>query len=76
MTEQHSSEARLIRCVMSREGKKSVGFGSDMVAGFSISESLEAPFMGGALTVSDSKNLINEYPIPVSYTHLTLPTSG
>ena len=63
MTEQHSSEARLIRCVMSREGKKSVGFGSDMVAGFSISESLEAPFMGGALTVSDSKNLINEYPI-------------
>ena len=63
MTEQHSSEARLIRCVMSRKGKKSVGFGSDMVAGFSISESLEAPFMGGALTVSDSKNLINEYPI-------------
>ena len=63
MAEQHSSEARLIRCVMSREGKKSVGFGSDMVAGFSISESLEAPFMGGALTVSDSKNLINEYPI-------------
>ena len=63
MSEQHSSEARLIRCVMSREGKKSVGFGSDMVAGFSISESLESPFMGGALTVSDSKNLINEYPI-------------
>ena len=63
MAEQHSSEARLIRCVMSRKGKKSVGFGSDMVAGFSISESLEAPFMGGALTVSDSKNLINEYPI-------------
>jgi len=63
MSEQHSSEARLIRCVMSREGSKSVGLGSDMIAGFSIFESIEAPFMAGGLTISDSKNFINEYPI-------------
>ena len=41
MAEQHSSEARLTRCVMSRDGKPSKGLTSDMVGGISIHESIE-----------------------------------
>ena len=63
MAEQHSSEARLIRCVISRDGKKSRALGSDMIAAFSVYESIESPFMAGQLTISDSKNFINDYPI-------------
>ena len=63
MAEQHSSEARLIRCVISRAGKNSKALGSDMVAGFGVYESIESPFMAGTLTISDSKNFINDYPI-------------
>ena len=63
MAEQHSSEARLTRCVISRDGKESKSLGSDMVAGISIHETIEAPIMCGTITISDSKNFINEYPI-------------
>ena len=63
MAEQHSSEARLIRCVISRAGKNSKALGSDMVAGIGVYESIESPFMAGTLTISDSKNFINDYPI-------------
>ena len=63
MAEQHSSEARLTRCVMSRDGKESKSLGSDMVAGISIHETIESPLMCGTITLSDSKNFINEYPI-------------
>ena len=63
MAEQHSSEARLTRCVISRDGKKSKSLGSDMVGGVSIHESIEQPIMCGTITISDSKNFINEYPI-------------
>ena len=57
MAEQHSSEARLTRCVMSRDGKESKSLGSDMVAGISIHETIESPLMCGTITLSDSKNL-------------------
>ena len=63
MAEQHSSEARLTRCVMSRDGKPSKGLTKDMVGGISIHESIEQPLMCGTITISDSKNFINEYPI-------------
>ena len=63
MSEQHSSEARLTRCVISRDGKPSKGLTSDMVGGVSIHESIEQPLMCGTITISDSKNFINEYPI-------------
>ena len=63
MAEQHSSEARLIRCIISRDGKESKSLGSDMIAAFTVYESIESPFMAGSLTVSDSKNFINDYPI-------------
>ena len=63
MAEQHSSEARLTRCVISREGKRSLSLTKDMVAGISIHESIEQPAMCGTITISDSKNFINEYPI-------------
>ena len=60
---QHSSEARLIRCVISRSGKESKSLGSDMIAAFTVYESVESPFMAAQLTISDSKNFINDYPI-------------
>ena len=64
MSEQNSSDARLIRCILSKgDGSDRVGLGSDMIAGFTVYESLLAPFMGAALILSDSKNLINTYPI-------------
>ena len=63
MAEQHSSEARLIRCIISRAGKDQKALGSDMIAAFTVYESVESPFMAAQLTISDSKNFINDYPI-------------
>ena len=63
MAEQHSSEAKLIRCIISKNGLKGRALGSDMLAAFDVFESIESPFMAGSLTVSDSKNFINDYPI-------------
>jgi len=63
MAEQHSSEAKLIRCVISKNGLRPKQLGSDMLAAFDVFESLESPFMAGSLTVSDSINFINDYPI-------------
>ena len=63
MAEQHSSEARLVKCVMSRAGKRSIALTSDMVAGIGVHESIVSPFMGASITISDSKNFINDYPI-------------
>ena len=63
MAEQHSSEARLTRCVISRDGKESKSLGSDMVGLISIHETIESPLMCGTISMSDSKNFINDYPI-------------
>ena len=63
MAEQHSSEARLVKCVMSRAGKRSIALTKDMVAGIGVHESIVSPFMGASITISDSKNFINDYPI-------------
>ena len=63
MAEQHSSEAKLIQCVISKVGKDPKALGSDMVASFDVHESIESPFMTAFLTISDSKNFINDYPI-------------
>ena len=49
MAEQHSSEARLIRCIISRAGKESKSLGSDMIAAFTVYESVESPFMAAQL---------------------------
>ena len=89
MAEQHSSEAKLIRCIISKNGLKERALGSDMIAAFDVFESLESPFMAGSLTVSDSKNFINDYPIqgggdsgdsgdpsfPMSFAAFTVPYS-
>ena len=64
MAEQHSSEARLVRCVISKGDKSDPrNLGSDMIADFEVYESLESPFMAAKLVVSDSKNFLNSYPI-------------
>ena len=59
----NASEAKLIRCIISRQGKDSKPLGKDMVVSFESTESVGSPFCTGSLTVSDSKNFINEYPI-------------
>ena len=63
MAEQHSSEAKLVRCIISKNGLEGRALGSDMLAAFDVFESIESPFMAGSLTISDSKNFINDYPI-------------
>ena len=63
MSEQHSSEASLVRCVISRNGKKKKALGDDMIASFVAYESIESPFMAGSLMISDSKDFLNTYPI-------------
>ena len=64
MAEQHSSEANLIRCVISKfGGAEPTALSADMLGAFDVNESIESPFMAGSLTISDSKNFINEYPI-------------
>ena len=63
MAEQHSSETKLVRCIISKNGLKGRSLGSDMLAAFDVFESIESPFMAGSLTISDSKNFINDYPI-------------
>ena len=60
MAEQHSSEARIIRCILSKgDGSQPVNLGQDMIAGFTVHESLLSPF----IVLSDSKGLVNTYPI-------------
>ena len=63
MAEQHSSEVKLIRCIISKIGKEPKSLGDDMIAAFDVHESIESPFMTAFLTISDSKNFINDYPI-------------
>ena len=63
MAEQHSSEVRLIRCVISQAGANQKALGEDMIAAFEVNESLESPFMAGVLVISDSKDFIGTYPI-------------
>ena len=57
MAEQHSSEAKLVRCIISKNGLEGRALGSDMIAAFDVFESIESPFMAGSLTISDSKTL-------------------
>ena len=63
MAEQHSSEVKLIRCIISKIGKEPKSLGDDMIAAFDVHESIESPFMTAFLTISDSKNFLNNYPI-------------
>ncbi len=42
MAEQHSSEAKLVRCIISKNGLKGRSLGSDMLAAFDVFESIES----------------------------------
>ena len=64
MTEQSSADIRLIKCVLSTpDGVTKRLLDTDMIADFTLYESLLSPFLAGTLLLSDSKNLINEFPI-------------
>ena len=63
MKEQHSSQASLVQCVISRLGSDKESIGSDKIAAFQVHESIASPCMAGSLLISDSVNFINTYPI-------------
>ena len=64
MTEQNASDIRLAKCILSTpDNGVSVVLETDMIIDFTLYESLESPFIAGTLTLSDSKNLINSFPI-------------
>lgn len=64
MAEQHSSSISLTRCVITKgDGSNPRPIGPDMIISFTVFENLLSPFMGAILSLSDSQNLINAYPI-------------
>ena len=60
--EQNASGVKLVRCTLSSSGNR-VSIGTDMIVSFTVHESVQSPFMGASLIVSDSANLLNDLPI-------------
>ena len=64
MAEQHSSQASIIRCILSNaSGSKEQILGGDMIVSFTVHESILSPFMAANLIISDSAGLLNSFPI-------------
>lgn len=64
MSEQHASEFKLISCVLSKgDGTEPTALDRDMIAALSVHESLVSPFMGATMMISDSKGLLNSFPV-------------
>lgn len=64
MSEQHASEFKLVSCVLSNgDGSKKTALDRDMIAIFTVHESVVSPFMGATIMLSDSKGLLNGFPI-------------
>tara|TARA_B100002019_G_scaffold18121_1_gene14157 strand:+ start:2338 stop:3786 length:1449 start_codon:yes stop_codon:yes gene_type:complete len=62
--EQYSSQTKLQTCVLfSADGSKKEPLTSDMIASFTVYENLLSPFMAAEIIISDSKNLLNGFPI-------------
>jgi len=63
---QQPSAVELVSCIISKPNNFSltrVEFKGDTILNFDFRENLYAPFVGGTLTISDSSNFVNEYPI-------------
>ena len=64
MAEQHSSQAKIIKCILSNaNGSKRQLLGGDMIVSFTVHESILSPFMAANLIISDSAGLLNSFPI-------------
>lgn len=64
MSEQHASEFKLISCVLSKgDDTKPTALDRDMIASLSVHESIVSPFMGATMMISDSKGLLNTFPV-------------
>ena len=64
MSEQHASEFKLISCVLSKgDDTKPTALERDMIASLSVHESIVSPFMGATMMISDSKGLLNSFPV-------------
>ena len=63
MTYQNASDIELKRCILSTpDGSKSVQLNTSVIAGFTFYESILSPFLAANLIVSDSSDLINQFP--------------
>ena len=64
MSEQHASEFKLTSCVLSKgDDTKPTALDRDMIASLSVHESIVSPFMGATMMISDSKGLLNNFPV-------------
>lgn len=62
--EQHASEFKLISCTLSKgDDTKPTALERDMIASLSVHESIVSPFMGATMMISDSKGLLNTFPV-------------
>ena len=65
MAEQHSSQAKIIKCILSNaNGSKRQLLGGDMIVSFTVHESILSPILWQCnLIISDSAGLLNSFPI-------------
>ena len=63
---QHPSQVSLKSCYITKPNgllATKVALNPSMIVNFDLRENLYCPFMGGTITISDSVNFINSYPI-------------
>ena len=63
---EYPSAVELIRCIISKPNDLAatrVSVDANSIINFDFRENLYAPFVGGTLTISDSSNFVNDYPI-------------
>ena len=63
---QHPSQVSLKNCYITKPNgllATKVALNPSMIVNFDLRENLYSPFMGGTITISDSVNFINSYPI-------------
>ena len=62
--EQYSSQIKIDKCILSKaDGSKKEPLTSDMIISYTAQESILSPFMTANIILSDSKNVLNNFPI-------------
>ena len=62
--EQYSSQIKIDKCILSKaDGSKKEPLTSDMIISYTAQESILSPFMTASIILSDSKNVLNNFPI-------------
>jgi len=62
--EQYSSQIKIDKCILSKaDGSKKEPLTNDMIISYTAQESILSPFMTASIILSDSKNVLNNFPI-------------